>query len=141
VAEWSKARALAAYHVIDEPGNKADYSGLGAIRETLAQLDSGHWAYANLLPTYGMQIDLYPDYLSRFINAFKPVVLSFDHYCITRQGVRPDYYQNQGSTGHRRPGTEAQNAFAPSRDPHRSSRFPLDTPLLQKPLAGSGLRG
>ena len=96
-ADYKNHDAFGAYYIMDEPG-KNDFAKLGKIVSRLAQVDSLHPAYINLLPTYATsnQLDTtsYTGYIESFINTINPRLLSFDSYPILETEMRPDYYYN-----------------------------------------------
>lgn len=97
VRDWASHPALAGYALEDEPG-KEEFGELAHIREALARLDPGHWSYVNLFPNYATPEQLgtpsYSDHVESFMETFRPFVLSYDHYCIVGDSVRPEYYEN-----------------------------------------------
>jgi len=97
VRDWASHPALAGYSLEDEPG-KGEFDELARIREALARLDPGHWSYVNLFPNYATPQQLgtesYTDHVESFMETFRPFVLSYDHYCIVGDSVRPEYYEN-----------------------------------------------
>jgi len=84
--------------VFDEPG-VASFDDLAKQVKAVQALDTEHWCYINLLPTYGFKsVDIYRDYVTSFLEKVPVKVLSFDHYpifqdyAVTR--IRPDFYEN-----------------------------------------------
>ncbi|MFQ6097343.1 MAG: hypothetical protein ACE5O2_06395, partial [Armatimonadota bacterium] len=98
VRDYADHPALYAYYVRDEP-NYRDFRNLGQICRALHQLDPNHFAYVNLFPTYANERQLgtptYEDHVAKFLDIVRPRVLSYDHYCLMKNGTdRPDFYEN-----------------------------------------------
>lgn len=90
--------ALEGYTLRDEP-SASDFTELTAARDGLEILDPDSWSYVNLLPTYAspeqLGTDTYPEHADRFVNQFRPEILSFDHYPILKGDLlRDDFFQN-----------------------------------------------
>ena len=85
------------YCITDEP-NASRFERLGLIVRRLRELDPAHPAYINLFPTYANEQQLgtptYEEHVARYLDTVRPPFLSFDHYPVTRSGLRPDYYRN-----------------------------------------------
>ncbi|NOZ55390.1 MAG: hypothetical protein GXO73_01205 [Calditrichaeota bacterium] len=81
----------------DEP-NAREFRALGQLVATIKQVLPGTVPYINLFPTYASSRQLglptYEAYLDSFVSTVRPPVLSFDHYPITTDGLRPDFYYN-----------------------------------------------
>jgi len=91
---WKTEPAVAGYAIQDEPLGSA-FEELAAIRKTLARHDPGRLVYVNLFPSYAGRKRLggsFSEYVDRFIETFKPAVLSYDHYCVFKDSVRASYY-------------------------------------------------
>lgn len=88
---------LAGYDLGDEP-SPAAFLSLATLARRLAAADPEAVCYVNLLPTYAspgqLGGDSYGRYVERFLDEVPVRVLSFDHYPITKEGVREDYFQN-----------------------------------------------
>ncbi len=97
VADYRNHPAFYGYFVTDEP-NASKFERLGAIIRRLKELDLEHPAYINLFPTYANEQQLgtptYEEHVARYLETVRPPFLSFDHYPVTRSGLRPDYYRN-----------------------------------------------
>jgi len=98
VADYSSHRALYGYYLQDEP-NFAQFPALGQINAEFLRCDPAHLPYINLFPTYASTKQLgtptYSDHLDKYLSIVKPVVLSYDHYCLLQDGRdRPDYFEN-----------------------------------------------
>lgn len=89
--------ALAGYDLGDEP-SPAAFPGLATLARRLAAADPEGLCYVNLLPTYAAPGQLggtsYARYLERFLDEVPIRMLSFDHYPITTDGMREDYFEN-----------------------------------------------
>ncbi|MDI9586616.1 MAG: hypothetical protein QM473_20510 [Acidobacteriota bacterium] len=98
VADYRDHPALYGYYIVDEP-NYQQFEALGLISRELEALDPAHLPYINLLPTYASVDQLgtptYADHLDRFLSITQPRVLSYDHYCLLKNGKdRLDYFEN-----------------------------------------------
>jgi hypothetical protein len=97
VADYKDHPAFYGYCITDEP-NASRFERLGLIVRRLRELDPAHPAYINLFPTYANEQQLgtptYEDHVARYLATVRPPFLSFDHYPVTRSGLRPDYYRN-----------------------------------------------
>ena len=100
VADYGSHPALYGYYLKDEP-NYQHFEALGEISREFEAQDPAHLPYINLFPTYASVQQLgtptYEDHLDKFLSIVKPRVLSYDHYCLLRDGgIRPDYFENLG---------------------------------------------
>ncbi len=97
VADYHGHPALYGYHVIDEP-NAAKFGRLAEIVRRLTEKDPAHPAYVNLFPTYASSQQLgtetYEQHVSAYLDTVHPPFLSYDHYPVTADGLRGDYYRN-----------------------------------------------
>ncbi len=98
VADYGDHPALFGYYLQDEP-NYQYFEALGKIRAQFERRDPEHLAYINLFPTYASVQQLgtptYEDHVERYMEIVQPRVLSYDHYCLLRDGgIRPDYFEN-----------------------------------------------
>lgn len=98
VSDFGSHPALYGYYLKDEP-NYADFEALRQISGEFLRHDPNHLAYINLFPTYASTKQLgtptYADHLDQYLSIVKPRVLSYDHYCLMRDGTdRPDYFEN-----------------------------------------------
>jgi len=97
VADYKGHPAFFGYFITDEP-NASKFERLGLIVRRLRELDPAHPAYINLFPTYANEQQLgtktYEEHVARYLETVRPPFLSFDHYPVTRSGLRPDYYRN-----------------------------------------------
>lgn len=98
VADYAEHPALFGYYLQDEP-NFRNFAALGEISAEFTARDPAHLAYINLFPTYASVQQLgtptYADHVERFLEMVRPRVLSYDHYCLLRDGgIRPDYFEN-----------------------------------------------
>ena len=89
--------ALAGYHLKDEPGAN-EFAALAKWAKRIQAVDSKHWCYINLFPTYASSGQLhtktYQEHVTRFLAEVPTEALSYDHYPITGNSLRPDYYEN-----------------------------------------------
>ena len=97
VAEYADHPALWGYFVTDEP-NASQFENLGAINRYLLKKDPKHIPFINLFPTYASQEQLgnptYEEHVSSFIQTVRPRLLSYDHYALVGDELRPDYFEN-----------------------------------------------
>jgi hypothetical protein len=96
-ADYKSHPAFYGYFITDEP-NASKFERLGAIVCRIKELDPAHPSYINLFPTYANEQQLgtatYEEHVTRYLDVVRPHFLSFDHYPVTRSGLRPDYYRN-----------------------------------------------
>ena len=97
VKKLMKHPALAGYFLRDEP-NRDDFAELGAWAKRIRATDDTHFCYLNLFPNYApdevLRTDGYREYVSLFNQEVPLQLLSFDHYPITDEGLRPEWYEN-----------------------------------------------
>ncbi|MBI3920054.1 MAG: hypothetical protein HY318_01455 [Armatimonadetes bacterium] len=98
VADYSSNPALYGYYIQDEPNHEL-FQALGQVSQELQRRDPKHLPYINLFPTYASVEQLgnptYADHLEKYLGIVKPAVLSYDHYCLLKNGQdRPDYFEN-----------------------------------------------
>ncbi|MGN0202178.1 MAG: hypothetical protein ACI399_04655 [Candidatus Cryptobacteroides sp.] len=88
---------VAGYFLRDEPGAD-DFASLHEWAESIRGIDDTKLLYLNLHPTYApasmLQTDSYEEYVSRFCDEVPLGWLSFDHYPVLQDKIRPDYYRN-----------------------------------------------
>ncbi len=89
--------ALAGYYLQDEP-SAADFPRLAKWLVRIESVDKSHPCYINLFPTYASAQQLgcptYQEHVDRFIEQVPVRLVSFDHYPIVNEAIRPDWYQN-----------------------------------------------
>lgn len=89
--------ALAGYFLRDEPGRK-DFAELAAWAKAIHAVDSKHFCYLNLLPTYADTGQLgtatYREYVNTFVKEVPLEFLSFDHYPVVGDSLRWNWYDN-----------------------------------------------
>lgn len=98
VKDYSDHPALYGYFLKDEP-NRADFPNLAALHRAFLALDPAHLPYVNLFPIYSSFAQLgtpsYRDHVEDFLRTVQPRVLSYDHYCLLKDGKdRPEYFEN-----------------------------------------------
>lgn len=97
VADYKDHPAFFGYYVLDEP-NAAKFGRLAEIVRYLEVKDPAHPAYVNLFPTYANAAQLgaetYEEHVAAFLKTVRPPFLSYDHYPVTSNGLRADYYRN-----------------------------------------------
>ena len=88
---------LAAYMLRDEP-NRKDFPELGDWAKEIIAIDNEHFCYLNLFPNYasGEQLGTttYKEHVDLFIEEVPVQVLSFDHYPVIGDSLRPNWYEN-----------------------------------------------
>ena len=96
--DYGSHPALFGYYLQDEPNHQL-FQPLGLISREFLKRDPKHLPYINLFPTYASVEQLgnptYADHLEKFLTIVKPAVLSYDHYCLMKDGTdRADYFEN-----------------------------------------------
>lgn len=90
-------KTLAGYYVKDEP-SLSEFESVAKSVEKLKSLDPKHFAYVNILPNYASSESMgcvtYEDYISKFLETVPVEFLSFDHYPVTRCGLRKNFNSN-----------------------------------------------
>lgn len=96
-AEFGKDPDVVGFTLRDEP-NAADFPALARVSRRLMEQVPGCFPYINLFPNYANQAQLgtptYEEHVRRFLEVVRPPILSFDHYPLVGEGLRPNYYQN-----------------------------------------------
>jgi hypothetical protein len=89
--------SLAGYHLVDEP-NAKDFPGLGEWTRRIRAIDDDHFCYINIFPNYANEGQLgtptYREHVERFVAEVPVQVLSFDHYPVVGDHIRPEWYEN-----------------------------------------------
>ena len=89
--------STAGYFLRDEPTAEG-FPELSDIAKRIRALDDEKLLYLNLLPNYVSPRDLhtksYADYVRRFIKEVGLGLVSFDHYPVTFDGLRKNFYAN-----------------------------------------------
>ena len=97
VEEFADHPALWGYYVTDEP-NASQFEDLARVNRYLLEKDPKHIAFINLFPTYATPQQLgnptYRDHVAKFLEIVRPKLLSYDHYALLKDGIRPDYFEN-----------------------------------------------
>jgi len=97
VKDYKDFPALYGYHIIDEP-TAGIFEYMAAIKKEILLKDSSHLVYANLLPNYANSQQLgtktYSEYVDKYIQVFKPQIISWDYYPFASDGFRGGYYEN-----------------------------------------------
>ena len=99
VKRFMKHPALAGYFLRDEPLS-SDFPALGEWARKVQAVDDKHFCYLNLFPNGGKEhldalgVQSYREYVSRFDREVPMQFLSFDHYPITYDGMKPEWYEN-----------------------------------------------
>jgi hypothetical protein len=98
VVDYGSYPALYGYYLQDEP-NYELFQALGEISREFEKRDRAHLPYINLFPTYASVAQLgtptYADHLDKYLSIVQPRVLSYDHYCLMKDGSdRKDYFEN-----------------------------------------------
>jgi hypothetical protein len=89
--------ALAGYYLRDEPA-ASDFEKLGRWAARIKAVDPGHPCYINLFPNYASPGQLgtatYQEHLDEFVAKVPVPILSFDHYPVVGNALRPEWYEN-----------------------------------------------
>ena len=89
--------STAGYFLRDEP-TAAEFPELSNIAKRIRAIDDDKLLYLNLFPNYvstgHLQTKNYADYVRRFIKEVGLGLVSFDHYPVTFDGLRQDFYAN-----------------------------------------------
>jgi hypothetical protein len=89
--------AVAGYMLRDEPG-RADFPDLGSWAKRIRAVDDNHFCYLNLFPNYANEEQLgtktYQEHVDLFIREVPVQILSFDHYPVIGDSLRPQWYEN-----------------------------------------------
>ncbi len=89
--------ALGGYHITDEPNAKVFPQLAEQVRKIQA-VDPNHPCYINLFPNYASPEQLghstYRAHVDSFVAMVPVTMLSFDHYPVTFNGLRPEWYEN-----------------------------------------------
>ena len=89
--------STAGYFLRDEPTSEG-FPELSDIAKRIRAIDDEKLLYLNLLPNYVSPRDLhaksYADYVRRFIKEVGLGMVSFDHYPVTFDGLRENFYAN-----------------------------------------------
>lgn len=98
VADYGGHPALYGYYLQDEPSSEI-FEPLGMLSREFLARDPSRIPYINLFPTYASTKQLgnptYSDHLRKFVRTVRPAVLSYDHYCLMKDGSdRKDYFEN-----------------------------------------------
>ncbi len=101
VRRFKEHPALAGYFLRDEPV-VADFEGLAKWARRIQAVDTAHFCYLNLLPTYANLQDIkaasYREYVRQYIETVPTQILSYDHYPVVEQDgrytLRADFYEN-----------------------------------------------
>ncbi|MEY8759768.1 hypothetical protein [Chryseobacterium tongliaoense] len=85
------------YYIEDEP-NTSRFEPLSDIVSRLRKADSQHFTYINLFPNYAtndqLQASSYKNYVEQYLSKVKINLVSFDHYSVVNNTVRPEFYEN-----------------------------------------------
>ncbi|HUT37565.1 MAG TPA: hypothetical protein VNE39_29060 [Planctomycetota bacterium] len=102
VARFKEHPALAAWHLRDEPSAR-DFAQLAECIRQFAAADKNpdHFCYINLFPNYAstgpngqLGTASYREHIERFVKEVPVKVISFDHYPITGNRLRAQWYEN-----------------------------------------------
>ena len=89
--------ALAGYNLRDEPDIE-DFPRLAEQVRRVRAVDDEHIYYINLFPSRAtpkqLGIDTYQEYVDLFVETVPIKMLTFDHYPITFDGLRPEWSEN-----------------------------------------------
>lgn len=89
--------AFFAYYIEDEPDTYR-FDALSDIVTRLINADNQHFTYINLFPNYAnndqLKASSYKNYVEQYLSKIKTNLVSFDHYPIVNNTVRPEFYEN-----------------------------------------------
>jgi hypothetical protein len=89
--------ALGGWYLRDEPSAK-DFPALGEWARRIAAVDPVRPIYINLFPNYASAEQLgcptYKEHLDRFVEEVPVPIISYDHYPVVGDSLRPEYYEN-----------------------------------------------
>ena len=89
--------AIGGYYLRDEP-SAADFEKLAQWARRIQAVDSDHPCYINLFPNYATDAQLgtagYRAHVERFVKEVPVPLISFDHYPVVGETVRPGWYEN-----------------------------------------------
>ena len=99
VKRFMKHPATIGYLLRDEP-LASDFPGLSEWAKRIQSVDKEHFCYLNLFPNGpkehldALGVKSYREYVSRFEAEVPVQFLSFDHYPITYNGMKEEWYEN-----------------------------------------------
>ena len=97
VRRFMKHPAVAGYMLRDEPC-RTDFPELGEWAKKIRAVDDSHFCYLNLFPNYANEQQLgtktYQEHVDLFIKEVPIQLLSFDHYPVIGDSLRPGWYEN-----------------------------------------------
>lgn len=97
VGRFKNHPALAGYYLRDEPAS-GDFPALAKAVQRISSIDAQHGCYINLFPNYATPAQLgaatYQTYLDQFVAEVPVTYLSFDHYPVIGDTLRPEWYEN-----------------------------------------------
>ena len=99
VRRFMNHSALTGYFLRDEPRSN-EFAELGEWARRIQAVDNEHFCYLNLFPTGPKEhldqlgVKSYREYVSRFDEQVPLPFLTFDHYPITRDGLKAEWYEN-----------------------------------------------
>jgi len=102
--------AVYGYHFKDEP-NASAFPALARMKAYLDEKDPSRLKYVNLLPNYAsakqlgtegdpVHLEAYEEHVRRFVEVFKPQLLSYDHYHFAVEGDGDKYFLNLAQIRH-----------------------------------------
>ncbi|MFA6126432.1 MAG: beta-galactosidase [Bacteroidales bacterium] len=97
VNRFMKHPAVAGYLLRDEP-SRSDFAELSEWTKKIRTTDDSHFCYLNLFPNYANEQQLgtktYQEHVDQFVAEVPVQILSFDHYPVTGDSLRPGWYEN-----------------------------------------------
>lgn len=95
--EYATRAGFLGLYLKDEP-NSSQFPQLAYVNQRILRRAPAGIPYVNLFPTYATAEQLgnpsYEEHVEEFITTVKPRVISYDHYALIHDGLRPDYYRN-----------------------------------------------
>jgi len=96
-AQFKDHPALAGYYLRDEP-SASDFGALARWAGRIRAVDPRHPCYINLFPNYANAGQLgtasYAEHVDRFVATVPVDFVSFDHYPVIGETLRPEWYEN-----------------------------------------------
>lgn len=97
VDEYASRPGFLGFYLKDEP-NSANFAQLAYVNQRILSRAPHALPYVNLFPTYASAEQLgnpsYEEHVEQYVTTVKPRVISYDHYALVGDGLRPDYYGN-----------------------------------------------
>lgn len=97
VSRYAGKPGFLGFILADEP-TSSEFPQLAYVNKRILARDPRAIPYVNLNPIYAplkwLGTSTYEEYVEQFVTIVKPKIISFDHYALFTDGLRPDYYEN-----------------------------------------------